>query len=163
LNRIIWIVLSLVLAGCSDNDLSYISIRNKVSQPIYAVPYASGYCQGEWIQPGITNEFYSIYIEGLDGYDYFAFYYDSVIVFVKDHEDEPVKFYRDGTTVNYDPLMNPFTNRDVWSSHEFERHVPGNGNESSEKKRIFEYFFSIETERIISLSGSPSGMSDPAF
>ena len=141
-----------VLAGCNKDDLSYLSICNETPIPIYAVSYTSDYSDGEWIPPGTSDEFYSLNIDHLDGFRYFSLYYDSLIVFVKDHEEHPVKFYSDGVTINYDPEMNPFTNPDVWQTRTFYRHVPGDSFESMEEKQIFEDYFSIETSRIISLS-----------
>ncbi len=112
--------------------------------PIYAISYSSDYSDGDWIQPGVYDEFYSISIDHLNGYEYFSVYYDSLIVFLKDHEDQPVKFYKDGKTINYDPRLNPFTNPDVWQTRAFNRHLPGSSFESLEEKQIYEDYFSIE-------------------
>ncbi len=111
--------------GCMDEELSYISIHNDTGISIYALPYSSEFTDGDWIQPGFTNEFYSISCDCLDGYDYFSFYYDSLIVYIKDHDDDPIKFYKDGTTINYDPTLNPFTNPEVWLTLEFDQELPG--------------------------------------
>ena len=118
MRRLGWLIVFFVLVGCSDDNLSYISIRNETSIPIYALPYTAEYTNGEWIQPGLTDEFYSINCDCLDGFEYFSFYYDSLIIYIKDHDEKPVKFYKDGTTVNYDPTLNPFTNPEVWKLHE---------------------------------------------
>ncbi len=34
---------------------------------------------------------------------------------------DPIKFYKDGTTVNYDPELNPFINPEVWHKQDFDR------------------------------------------
>ncbi len=141
-----------ILVGCTDDELSWISIHNDTSIPIYALPYTSSYTKGEWIHPGGIDEFYSIACDCLDGFEYFSFYYDSLIIYIQDHDDYPVKFFKDGTTVNYDPTLNPFTNPDVWRSHAIERSIPGSGIEGDELKQIFEHFFSIRTENVKSLA-----------
>ena len=163
MKRIAWIIILFLLVGCSDDELSYISIRNDTNIAIYALAYTSEYADGEWIQPGITDEFYSINCDCLDGYEYFSFYYDSLIIHIKDHEQDPVKFYKDGTTVNYNPTLNPFTNREVWRSHEFERHLSGSSFESLEEKRILEHYFPIETENVKSLADTLINELNPAF
>lgn len=152
----------LVMLGCNKDDLSYISIQNETPVLIYAVSYSASYSDGDWIQPGVTDEFYSISIDHLNGFEYFSAYYDSLLVFLKDHEDQPVKFYKDGRTINYDPELNPFINRDVWQTRSFNRHLPGSSIESLEEKKIYEDYFSIEIAKILSLSESSLIESDPA-
>ena len=146
------IFLVFLLAGCSNDELSWISIRNDTSIPIYVLPYSSDYTDGEWIQPGIVDDFYRLNGDFLDGFAYFSFYYDSLIVFLKDREETPVKFYKDGTTVNYDPTLNPFINRDVWKSRNFDTHLSGSSFNTLEEKHIFESYFCIDGEKIKSLS-----------
>ena len=151
--RALFIALILVvLAGCNKDELSYLSICNETPIPIYATSYTSDYSDGEWISPGSSDEFYTLNIDHLDGFRYFSLFYDSLVVFLKDHEEHPVKFYSDGVTINYDPELNPFTNPEVWQTRTFYRHVPGSSFESLEEKQIFEDYFSIETSCIISLS-----------
>jgi hypothetical protein len=152
MRRLVWIIVFFLLVGCSNDDLSYISIRNNTSIPIYALPYAAEYTNGEWIQPGLTDEFYSINCDCLDGYEYFSFFYDSLIIYIQGYDEDPVKFYKNGRTVNYDPTLNPFTNPEVWNLHEFERHLEGSSFESLQEKRIFEHYFSLETDHVKSLS-----------
>lgn len=151
MKRIAWIIILFLLVGCTDDNLSYISLRNETSIPIYALAYASEYSDGEWIEPGVIDDFYSISVDGMDGYEYFTFYYDSLIIYIKDHDDDPVKFFKDGTTVNYNPTLNPFTNPDVWSSRKFDRQMRGSAFESLDEKHILEHYFSIEAENIKSL------------
>ncbi len=146
------IFLVFLLAGCSNDELSWISIRNDTSIPIYVLPYSSDYTDGEWIQPGIADDFYRLNSDFLDGFAYFSFYYDSLIVFLKDREETPVKFYKDGTTVNYDPTLNPFINRDVWKSRNFDTHLSGSSFNTLEEKHIFESYFCIDGEKVKSLS-----------
>jgi len=151
--RALFIALILVvLAGCNKDDLSYLSICNETPIPIYAICYTSDYSDGDWIPPGTSDEFYSLNIDHLAGFDYFSLFYDSLVVFLKDHEEHPVKFYSDGVTINYDPELNPFINPDAWQTRTFFRHVPGSSFESMEEKQIFEDYFSIEASSIISLS-----------
>jgi hypothetical protein len=157
------IILLITLMGCHDGELSYISISNETPFPIYALSYTSEYSDGDWIQPGLTDEFYSIGIGTLNGFEYFSAYYDSLIIFVKDYEDEPVKFYSDGVTVNYDPKLNPFTNSDVWQTRAFKRHLPETASEGLEEKWIFEDYFSIEISKIISLCETNLTDSDSAL
>jgi hypothetical protein len=163
MSRLVWIILGFLAVACSSNDLSYISIRNDTELPIYALPYSSEFTDGNWIQPGVTDEFYSINCDCLDGYAYFSFYYDSLIIYIKDHDDEPVKFYKDGSTVNYDPTLNPFTNPDVWNTHSFERHVSGSSFETMEEKRIMEHYFAIEPESVKSLADTLTHELNPAL
>ncbi|MCP4313267.1 MAG: hypothetical protein GY790_18570 [Bacteroidetes bacterium] len=162
MRRIALIITLTALMGCSDDELSYVSIRNETALPIYALPYSSEYSDGEWIQPGVTDEFFSIGINPLDGFEYFSIYYDSLIVYVKGHNDKPLKFYKDGTTINYDPTLNPFTNPEVWSTRAYNKHLPVSGFESLEEKQIYEDYFSIDPEAIISLTDSVATESDPA-
>lgn len=152
----------LLIAGCSDKDLSYVSIRNDTGIPIYALPYTSEYTEGEWIEPGATDEFYSINSD-LNGYNYFSFYYDSLIVHMLDHDGEPVKFYKDGTTINYDPTLNPFTNSEVWDSRGFYQDLPSATFDGLEKKFILEHFFTIDANSIKSLGDTLTFELNPAF
>jgi hypothetical protein len=154
-------ILSL-LWGCSDNEISYISICNETPLPIYARSYSSDFSDGNWIQPGVIDEFYSLGINDLNGYEYFSVYYDSMIIYVRGYEDDPVKFYSDGTTINYDPALNPFINPEVWITRTFQRHLPGKSTQSLEEKQIYEHYFSIEPGSILSLSESALIESDPA-
>ncbi|MDF1574311.1 MAG: hypothetical protein P1P86_03860 [Bacteroidales bacterium] len=148
----IWIIAFIALAGCANDDLSWISIKNDTTTPIYVLPYSSEFANAEWIQPGVSDDFYSIGCDLIDAYSYFSFYYDSLIVLLKDYEDEPIKFYKDGTTVNYDPEFNPFTNPDVWQIQDFNRAVSGKAFNTLEEKHIFEHYFCIRQERVKSLS-----------
>jgi len=157
----IWIVVLITLAGCANDDLSWISIRNETSTPIYVLPYSSDFANADWIQPGVSDDFYSIDCDCIDGYAYFSFYYDSLIVLLKDHDDEPIKFYKDGTTVNYDPELNPFINPEVWHKQDFDRTVSGSALNNYEEKHVFEYYYCIEEENVKSLSVDDE--SDPGF
>jgi len=149
---IILAVTILILTGCNNDDLTWISIRNGTGTPIYALPYSSDFTNGDWIQPGVFDEFYSINCDCIDGYSYFSFYYDSLIVYLKDHGEEPIKFYKDGTTVNYDPQLNPFTNKEVWVAHDFERHLSGAAFNTLEEKHIYEYYFSVNAASVKSIN-----------
>lgn len=148
----IWIIALIALAGCDNGDLTWISIKNETTSPIYALPYSSEFTNAEWIQPGISDDFYSITCDCIDGFTYFSFYYDSLIVILKDHDQEPIKFYKDGTTVNYDPALNPFVNPDVWHTQDFDRTVSGSAFNTLEEKHIVEHYFCIEGEKVKSLS-----------
>ena len=101
-------ILLIAFSGCSSNDLTWLSVKNDTTIPIYALPYSADYTNADWIQPGASDDFYSIDGDYLDGYEYFSHYYDSLIVLMDDHDDDPIKFYKDGTTVNYNPELNPF-------------------------------------------------------
>jgi hypothetical protein len=70
---------------------------------------------------------------------------------MKDHDGDPIKFYKDGTTVNYDPELNPFVNPDVWRTTDFERAVSGTALNAIEEKHIYEYYFCIKEESVKSL------------
>ncbi len=148
---IAWILLLFLFTGCTEDDLSWLSIRNGTSVAIYAQPYTSDFTDGEWIPPGVADEFYSINNDDLDGYEYFSFYYDSLIIYMKDLDNDPIKFYKDGTAVNYDPTLNPFTNPDVWKIRDFKRHLPGSAFNTLEEKHIYEHFFNIDSESVKSL------------
>ena len=87
----------------------------------------------------------------LDGFTYFSHYYDSLIILMEDYEDEPIKFYKDGTTINYDPELNPFINPDVWKIKDFERAVSGSAFNTLEEKHIYEHYFRIREEYVKSL------------
>jgi len=149
---IILAVTLLILTGCNNDDLSWISIKNGTGTPIYVLPYSSDYTNGDWIQPGVSDEFYSINCDCIDGYTYFSFYYDSLIVYLKDHGEEPIKFYKDGTTFNYDPQLNPFTNKEVWVTHDFERTLSGSAFNTLEEKHIYEYYFSVDAASVKSIN-----------
>ena len=110
---IIWIIVLFVFSGCANNELTWISVKNDTTLPIYVLPYSAEFTNADWIQPGVSDDFYSINCDCLDGFSYFSFYYDSLIVLMQDHDGDPIKFYKDGTTVNYDPKLNPFINPDV--------------------------------------------------
>ena len=149
---IILAVTLLILTGCNNDDLTWISIKNGTGTPIYVLPYSSDYTNGDWIQPGVSDEFYSINCDCIDGYTYFSFYYDSLIVYLKDHGEEPIKFYKDGTTINYDPQLNPFTNKEVWVTHDFERTLSGSAFNTLEEKHIYEYYFSVDAASVKSIN-----------
>jgi len=144
----------LLLAACNKDDLSSLAIRNGTGTPIFALPYSSDYTEGGWIQPGNRDEFFSIEHEDLDAFDYFCAYYDSVVVFLEGYENDPVKFFKNGSTVNYDPSMNPFTNSEMWNCLSFERPTEGNTFESVDQKQIEEHFFSINELSIPVLADS---------
>ena len=157
---VIWIALLIALMGCDGNELTWISVKNETTFLIYVLPYSADYTNANWIQPGVSDDFYSINCDCLDGFTYFSFYYDSLIVLMVDHENDPIKFYKDGTSVNYDPKLNPFTNPDVWRVKDFDRAVSGTGFNTMEEKHIYEYYFSIGEEHVKSLS--VEDQSDPA-
>jgi len=149
---IITLTLLFILAGCNKDELTWISIKNGTGIPIYALPYSSDFTNGEWIQPGVSDEFYSISCDCVDGFSYFSFYYDSLIVYLKDQGDDPIKFYQDGTTINYDPTLNPFINEEVWSTHTFDRHLSGSAFNTLEEKHIIEFYFTIDASCVKSIS-----------
>ena len=144
--------LFLILTGCGKNDVSWISIRNDTTIPIYALPYTSDFTDGDWIQPVVSEDFYRLNSDHLDGFTYFSFYYDSLIIFLKNDEENPIKFYKDGTTINYDPTLIPFLNPDMWRARDFDRHLSGSAFNTLEEKHIFEHFFCIDPESVKSLS-----------
>jgi hypothetical protein len=160
---LVLIVLVFLLAACSSDELSRISIRNDTTIPIYVLPYSSDFSNGDWIQPGVVDDFYSLDCDCLDGFEYFSFYYDSLIVYLKDREDTPVKFYKDGSTINYDPTLNPFINEEVWKTRNYDRHLEGSAFNTLEEKHIYEHYFSIEAESIKSLSDTVTLELEPAF
>jgi len=145
MRRIIWVVLLFLLAGCSKEEVSWIAIKNDTSKSIYVLPYSSEYADGEWIQPGMFNEFYSIESDYLDVFAYFTLYYDSLVIHLEGLEEAPIKFYQDGRTVNYDAKMNPFTNPDVWQIQDFKQKVPGNNLNAVEEIHVQEFFFSVDS------------------
>ena len=151
MRNLAWILVLIALSGCAKNDLTMISIKNDTAIPIYVLPYSAEFTNADWIQPGVSEDFYSINCDCLDGYSYFSFYYDSLIVHMKDHDGDPIKFYKDGTTVNYDPELNPFVNPDVWRTTTFERAVLGTVFNANEEKHIYEYYFCIKEESVKSL------------
>ena len=147
-----WIIILLLLTGCNNDELSSISVRNLTDLPLYVQPYSSDFTDGDWIQPGLMEDFYTINCDCLDGFRYFSFYYDSLIIHIEDLEDQPIKFYKDGTTINYDATLSPFTNPDVWKIKESQREVPGKVIRSNYEDRIvIEHYFCIRTESIKSL------------
>jgi len=148
----IWILALIVMAGCANESQSWISIKNETTIPIYVLPYSSDFTNADWIQPGVSDDFYSISCDCLDGFTYFSFYYDSLIIHMEDHDEDPIKFYQDGTTVNYNPALNPFINEDVWKVQDFNRAVSGSAFNTIEEKHIYEYYFCIEEEQVKSLS-----------
>jgi len=161
---IAFVLLLVILAGCVNDDLSWMSIRNQTDVPIYALPYSSEFTNGDWIAPGRTEDFYSINCDCLDPFDYFSFYYDSLIIIMKDHEKDPIKFYQDGKTVNYDPTLNPFTNPDVWRTKEFDQtYSTGLFGSSSLQAHIFEHYYSISADYVKPLSDTIFGELNPAF
>ena len=148
----IWTILLITFTGCAKDDLSLISVRNGTTTPIYVLPYSSEFTNAEWIQPGVSDDFYSISCDCIDGFTYFSTYYDSLIVLLKDHDDDPIKFYKDGTTLNYDPALNPFINPDVWLEKDFDRAVSGSAFNTLEEKHIYEHYFWIKEESVKSLA-----------
>lgn len=148
----LWIIALMTLIGCNNSDLTWISIKNATTLPIYVLPYSSEFTNADWIQPGVSDDFYSIACDCIDGFTYFSFYYDSLIVFMKGEEDHPIKFYSDGTTVNYNPDLNPFVNPDVWHTKDFNWTVDGSAFKTLEEKHIFEYYFCVELENVKSLA-----------
>lgn len=154
MKKLAFILVLTTLWGCNNDDYSYISIRNETTTPIYVLPYVSEYSDGDWIEPGFTDEFYSIGIDHLNGFEFFCVYYDSLIIYLKDYEDDPVKFYRDGTTINYDPAHNPFTNPEMWTSRSFNELESGSTFENVQEKEISEDYFTIDYNYIISLYSS---------
>jgi hypothetical protein len=148
----IWIAVLLIITGCNNNELTWISIKNDTTIPIYAQAYSSDFTNADWIQPGVSDDFYSINCDCLDGFTYFSHYYDSLIVLMKDHDGDPIKFYKDGTTINYDPELNPFINPDVWKLQDFDRAVSGSAFKTIEEKHIYEHYFCIKEEHVKSLS-----------
>jgi len=158
-----FIILGFIVAGCNNDELSRISIRNDTTIPIYVLPYSSDYSNGDWIQPGVVDEFYSLNCDCLDGFGYFSFYYDSLIVYMKDMDETPVKFYKDGTTINYDPTKNPFINEEVWKKRNYDKHLEGSAFNTLEEKHIFEHYFCIEAESVKSLSDTITQELQPAL
>ena len=148
---IIWITLFIALSGCAGDELTWLSIKNDTTIPIYAQPYSSDFTNADWIQPGVSDDFYSINCDCLDGFTYFSHYYDSLIVLMEDHESDPIKFYKDGTTVNYNAELNPFINPDVWKMKDFDRAVSGSAFNTLEEKHIYEHYFSINEKHVKSL------------
>ena len=149
-------VVLVLLSGCAGDDQSWLSIRNETDRAIYALPYTSEYSDAKWIPPGVADEFYAINSDQLNGYKYFSFYYDSLIVYLEGYDNEPIKFYQDGSTVNYDATLNPFTNPDVWKERQFDNIVPGSSFNTLEEKHIFEHFFPINSANIKSLCDTVS-------
>ena len=149
---ITWIALLIALSGCATNELSWLSIKNETTIPVYVLPYSGEFTNAVWIQPGVSDDFYSINCDCLDAFKYFSHYYDSLIVLMEDHEENPIKFYKDGTTVNYNAELNPFINKDVWQVHDFDRAVSGTAFKTLEEKHIYEHYFCIEQEHVKSLN-----------
>ena len=157
----IWIVVLIVLSGCANNEITWISVQNDTTIPLYVLPYSSDFTNADWVQPGVSNDFYSINCDCLDGYTYFSHYYDSLIVLMQDHDGDPIKFYKDGTTVNYDSELNPFINPDVWRTKDFDKAFLGSAFNTLDEKHIYEYYFSITEESVKSLS--VEDVSDPGL
>ena len=162
MRRVAILFLFFLLTGCNNDELSWISIQNDTSIPIYVLPYTSDYTYGEWIQPGLSDDFYSLNSDYLDGFAYFSFYYDSLILYMKDMGETTIKFYKDGTTLNYDPTLNPFINRDVWKSRSFDRHLSSSSFNTHEEKHISDHYFCIDAESIKSLSDTITSELHPA-
>lgn len=141
----------IVLSGCAGDEQSWISIKNETTIPIYVMPYSSNFTNADLIQPGVSDDFYSLDCDCLDGFTYFSFYYDSLIVLMEDHDEDPIKFFKDGTTINYNPALNPFINKDVWKVKDFNRAVSGAAFNTLEEKHIYEHYFCIEEENVKSL------------
>ena len=154
MRKLAFILALTTLWGCNNDEYSYISIRNETTTPIYVLPYVSDYSDGDWINPGFTDEFYSIGVDHFNGYEFFCVYYDSLIIYLKDYEDDPVKFYKDGTTINYDPTRNPFTNPEMWTSRSFDELESGSTFDNLQEKEISEDYFTIDYNSIISFYSS---------
>ena len=158
-----WILLLFMLVGCASEELSMISIRNETDVPIYTQPFSSEFSDGDWILPGAIDEFYSINCDCLDGFEYFSFYYDSLIIFMQDNDEDPIKFYQDGTTINYDPTLNPFTNPDVWRIREFDNTCPGASfSATSQEQHVSDHYFCIDSDYIKSLADTVLRELNPA-
>ena len=69
----------IIFWGCETNELTWISIKNDTAIPIYVMPYSSDFTNADWIQPGVSDDFYSLNCDCLDGFTYFSHYYDSLI------------------------------------------------------------------------------------
>jgi len=151
----IWIAILFILSGCDNNQLTWISVKNETSIALFVLPYSSDFTNADWIQPGVSDDFYSINCDCLDGFTYFSHYYDSLIVLMQDHDGDPIKFYKDGTTVNYDPKLNPFINPDVWHTQAFDRAVSGSAFNTIEEKHIYEHYFCVEEDKVKSLRVEP--------
>lgn len=159
-----WIFVFVLLVGCTSDELSSISVRNLTDIPLYVQPYSSNVSDGDWIQPGLMEDFYSINCDCLNGFRYFSFYYDSLIIRIKDMEDQPIKFYKDGTTINYDPTMSPFTNPDVWRVRESQSEMPRKVIKSNYSDRIvINHYFCISPELIKSMKTVEVKELTPAF
>ncbi len=156
----IWIIVLLTLSGCDKSNETWISIKNGTTIPLFVLPYSAEFTNADWIQPGVSDDFYSIDGDFLDGFSYFSHYYDSLIVLMQDHDGDPIKFYKDGTTVNYDSRLNPFINPDVWRIRDFDRAVSGSAFNTMEEKHIYEYYFSIKEESVKSLRVENTSNSD---
>lgn len=147
----IWILVLIALSGCASDEQSWISIKNDTSIPIYVLPYSSDFANPDFIQPGVSDDFYALDCDCLDGFTYFSAYYDSLVVLMEDHDGDPIKFYKDGTTINYNSALNPFINKDVWKVKDFTKAVSGSSFNTLEEKHIYEHYFCIEEENVKSL------------
>jgi hypothetical protein len=164
MRKLFWIWIFALLTACGNDEQSCISVRNQTDSAIYIQPYSSDFADGGWIQPGWMEEFYSINCDCLDGFKYFSFYYDSLIIHLKDHEEDPIKFFKTGRTVNYDPTLNPFTNPEVWKTREEERSLPGKVFKSNyEERTVIEHYFTISTEYIKSMKTNEVKELTPSF
>jgi len=161
MKKLAWLLVTAMVAGCSGDELTWLSIHNDTTSPIFALPYSASQTNGDWIDPGSIHEFYSLGCDCLDAFEYFTTYYDSLIINIQDHE-VPVKFYVDGTTRNYNPTLNPFTNPEVWRSHEIERSIPGNDIEGDKLKTVYEHYFSFKTDHVKSLADTIIHELEPA-
>ena len=50
-------LLPVLLAGCNNNEMSSISVRNLTDIPLYVQPYSTDFTDGNWIQPGLREDF----------------------------------------------------------------------------------------------------------
>jgi len=151
--KILTLAIALIfLTSCSNDEITWISIKNATGIPIYVLPYSEEYTNGSWIQPGVSDEFYSINCDCLDAFSYFSFYYDSLIIYFKDLGDDPIKFFKDGTTINYEQGLNPFINKDVWQTQDFDKHLSGSAFNTLEEKHINEYYFTVDAASVKSIT-----------
>lgn len=155
-------LLLILVAACSYEDMACISIGNNTGIPIFSLPYSEEYTNGEWIQPGSINEFYTLNNDQLDGFEYFSYYYDSLVIHIKGQDNRPVKFYKDGRTINYNPELNPFINPNVWKVRKNSVNPSGSAFEGFEEKKMVEHYFTISANNVLSLSDSIASQSEPA-
>jgi hypothetical protein len=157
------LILVLLITACNRDDYAFISLKNDTGVPIFALPYSAQYTNGDWIGPGETDEFYTLETDHLNAFEYFSYYYDSLVVYMEGSDDFPVKFYKNGHTVNYDPTLNPFTNREVWIQRNLEMAEAGSGMESVKRKHVLEHYFTIKADKVKSLGDTLWSTLHPAL